>query len=246
MHYITRWHQALTKKKPYAFREDFCGTALIACEWVKQSPKHVACGIDVDERVLKFAMQENLKALSPSQQNQLSLKRQDVRKVTPRKFDLIGAYNYSWFGFHHRRDLFSYARSVYRSLNPGGTFFLDIAGGQGFIQPSIEERVMQVDPWGEVTQSWEQHRFDPLTNLMKYSMHFHLKDGIQLKNAFRYDWRVWQIRELREVLQEAGFLKSHVLWPKINRIGQQTGEFRLAEKAPSLQSWNALVVGQKS
>ena len=35
-------------------REDFCGTASLACEWVKQGPEYSAVGVDINPSVLEW------------------------------------------------------------------------------------------------------------------------------------------------------------------------------------------------
>ncbi len=45
---------------------------------------------------------------------------------------------------------------------------------------------------------------------MKCFIHFELPDGSRMDKAFRYEWRLWTIPEIREILQEAGFSKVTV------------------------------------
>ena len=42
------------------FREDFCQTALIACEWAKRHPENKAWAVDLDPKPLSWAEQYNL------------------------------------------------------------------------------------------------------------------------------------------------------------------------------------------
>ena len=72
-----------------------------------------------------------------------------------------------------------------------------------------------------------------------------LPDGKCLNEAFVYDWRIWQIREVREVLTEAGFEKNFVLWEKDDDQKEGSGEFYLAETAENAKSWVAYIVGIK-
>ena len=44
-------------------REDFCGTANTACEWVRRDPAHEAMGIDLDPAVLQWGRENNLASL---------------------------------------------------------------------------------------------------------------------------------------------------------------------------------------
>lgn len=42
------------KRKPLTIREDFCGTAKLAAQWVKRSKLHQAWGIDFDQPTLDW------------------------------------------------------------------------------------------------------------------------------------------------------------------------------------------------
>ncbi len=243
--YLPQFHQWLHKKNPLSFREDFCGTGAIAVEWAKLSPKHTASGLDINPVALKYAKTHNLAQLPPSLASRIELKKQNVLTPTARKFDMIGAFNYSYFVFHQRALLLKYFKSVHASLNSKGTFFLDVAGGPGFIESHIESETFQLKDIGEVTQFWEQQDMDPVTSLNHYAIHFKLESGKWLKNAFKYHWRVWGISELRELLTEAGFDKTVVLWPEPDKKGEPTDYYVPSERGTALQSWNAFVVGVK-
>ena len=41
-------------RMPLSFREDFCGTASAACEWVRQGKNRYAFGVDIDQEVLDW------------------------------------------------------------------------------------------------------------------------------------------------------------------------------------------------
>ena len=44
-------------------REDFCGTANTACEWVRRDPQHYSIGVDLDAEVLEWGRLNNLEQL---------------------------------------------------------------------------------------------------------------------------------------------------------------------------------------
>ena len=255
--YLPQFHEWLTGKPPLRFREDFCGTARISCEWVKRNPKHQAMGVDLDREVLEYAKTVNLKALTPHEKKQITLKRADVRRVTSQKsnqksdqkfdqkFDWIGAFNYSIFEFHERRDLLQYFKSARDSLANQGTLFLEVAGGDGFLATSIDQRKCKIPGFGTVTQVWEQHQYDPITGVNDYAIHFKLPGGKVMQNAFTYHWRIWSIREIREALLEAGFKKTLVLWEKEDEQGNPTGEYLPTENAGHPDFYVAYIVGVK-
>jgi hypothetical protein len=243
--YLPQFHQWLTKKKPLRFREDFCGTARIACEWVKRNPLHRAGGLDLDSKVLSYAEKVNRAALDAGAQKRLLLRKQNVQKPTREKYDWIGAFNYSIFTFHERADLLSYFNAARASLDAKGTLFLEIAGGPGFLRAKVEKASLVIPGIGKITQAWEQQDFDPIQQLNDYAIHFQLPNGDWLQNAFTYHWRIWSIRELRELLEEAGFKKSVVLWEQSDAEGEPSNEFFPSEEAPNTDFYLAYVVGVK-
>lgn len=243
--YLPQFHQWLTRKTPYLFREDFCGTARISCEWVKQSDRHRALGLDLDPEPLRIARERNVSKLTDQEKSRIGLKRQDVRTRTSQKFDMIGAFNFSCFTFLNRKDLLTYFKAAHASLKKPGTLFLEIAGGPGFVEPGHESRKFSVPGVGKVEQIWEQHQYDPITAINDYSIHFRLPDGTWLQDAFQYHWRIWGISELREALRDAGFRKSVVLWEQVDRRGRGTGELLPTESAELPESYVAYLVGVK-
>ena len=241
--YLSQFHRILTRRRPLSFREDFCGTAKIACEWVAKSRAHTALALDIDAEVLEYAESCNRSALKPAARKRLRIERADVLRPPRGDFDWIGAFNFSFYIFHERRMLLRYLRSARRSLSKPGTLFLELAGGPGFVEPFEDQKVFRVPSVGSVTQIWEQHGQDPLTSVADYSIHYGLPSGEWIPDAFTYHWRIWTIREVRELLAEAGFSRSVVLWEKPGRNGSGSGEFEIREDAPQVHSWVAYVVG---
>lgn len=243
--FLPQFHEYFFKKMPLSFREDFSGTGLMAVEWAKQSKKHRALGIDNDAQVLAIGKKLNLDGLPSDVAKRISFKTQTVLRPTSEKFDMIGAFNYSYFIFHTRSELLKYAKAVYRSLNTQGSFFVDIAGGPGFCEAHVESQVFTVKDVGAVTQVWEQQCIDPITSLSRFALHFELPSGERIQNAFTYHWRIWSIQEVREVFREAGFNKTVVLWSEFNKKGEPTGHYLPSETAKPHHSWNAIVLGVK-
>ena len=46
-------------------REDFCGTAVLACDWVRRNPKNEAWGIDLDRPTLDWGRKHYRATPSP-------------------------------------------------------------------------------------------------------------------------------------------------------------------------------------
>lgn len=243
--YLPQFHLWLTGREPLKLREDFCGSGRIATEWVRKSSKHLATGIDLDPEPLAYAEKVNRASLPAKGRKRLTLLKQDVLKPTRDRFDMIGAFNFSFCDFHERKTLLKYARSALKSLDKKGTLFMELGGGAGFLEPLSEPKTVKVPGVGRVEQIWEQHQFDPITAVNDYSIHFKLPGGEVVADAFTYHWRVWTIREVREILEEAGFSKTTVLWESPSKRGRESGEFLPTENAENLHSWIAYVIGVK-
>src|SRR5210317_255936 len=67
--FVKETWQALRNRPPELLREDFCGTANIACEWVRRGAGHYAIGVDLDEEVLQWGELNNLSQLTEEQQS---------------------------------------------------------------------------------------------------------------------------------------------------------------------------------
>jgi SAM-dependent methyltransferase len=239
--YLPQFHHWLTQKNPYTFREDFCGSGKIACEWVKQGKKFEATGLDLDPEPLRYANEVNRAELTLAEQKRVEFLRQDVLKPSRKKFDMIGAFNFSFFDFHDRKTLLKYAKATYQSLNKKGTVFLELAGGPDFLRPSQETKTFPVPKVGRIKKVWEQHQYDPITHLSDYAIHFKLPNGEWLNDAFTYHWRIWSIREVRDILEEAGFQKTEVIWD----ASEHDDDFDFTEQAEAKSFWVAYVVGVK-
>jgi len=242
---LPRFHRLFTGKTATSMREDFCGTGRISCDWVKKSPKHRAVGLDLDTETLNYAKNINQAALKPNVQERVEFIQQDVRKPTREKFDIIGAHNFSFFMFRERKELLQYAKAAYASLKSGGTFFLEMAGGPGFVKAESEATEVKVPGYGKVKYVWEQHQYDPLRAINDYSIHFQLPDGTWMNDVFTYHWRLWGVRDVREILKEVGFKRSVVLWQLDDDQGEGTSEYRRLEEADDCETWLAYVVGVK-
>ena len=79
--------------------------------------------------------------------------------------------------------------------------------------------------------------------------HFHLltwfPDGTKIKLAFTYDWRLWTLPELTELLAEAGFSKTRVLWEGDDGDGGGNGEFTEQATGVADLAWIAYIVAEK-
>ena len=52
--FVSDKYREIRGREALTFREDFCGTASAACQWVRQGPEHTAIGVDIDPKVLNW------------------------------------------------------------------------------------------------------------------------------------------------------------------------------------------------
>jgi SAM-dependent methyltransferase len=235
--FIDRVFQKRNGRLPRTLREDFCGTANLSSHWVRARHDNRAVAVDHDPAILEWGRAHNILPLGEDA-SRAKLVRADVRNVRRPKVDVVAAFNYSYFVFKERRHLLAYCRAVRASLRSGGVFVLDIFGGYDTQTESTD--TTRHDGF---THVWEQKHFDPLTNRSRFVMHFELDEGPPIRNAFSYDWRMWSVPELRDVLTEAGFRGVDVYWEGIDpETGEGEGVYRLVRKARNTPGWNALIV----
>jgi len=231
------------------FREDFCGTAVLACDWVRRGAKHEAWGIDLDRKTLDWGRKRYVPRLGEGA-SRLHLLCEDVCQVTEPKVDLIAALNFSYSVFKTREGLVGYFRQVRRSLAEGGVFVLDAWGGTEAMCEEVDKRKIEAETAFDGTKVpaftyvWEQARFNPIDHEILCHIHFRLPDGTKLKRAFSYDWRLWTLPEMCELLAEAGFDSSEVYtegWD--DDEDEADGVFRRRTYFENQEGWVAYVVG---
>lgn len=231
--FINKEYKKIFKKKPLVLREDFCGTGNMACAWVAQSPEHLAHGIDLDIDPITYGVDNHYFKLSQDQQERMEYIRGNVLDTYDFKADIVVAFNFSYFLFKERKQLVMYFSQVRKHLNQEGAFFIDLFGGTQARQP-LEESVRHKSH----TYFWDCESFNPLTGECLYYIHFKThKDQIKHEKVFTYDWRMWDARELLEVLQDAGFSKTFIYWEGEDKDGSGNGVFSRSTKAENCESW---------
>jgi len=241
--HFPRYYLWMTGKKALSLREDFCGTSRISAEWVKSDKNRTALGMDLDPEPLDYFERNHRPKLLPSQSERLRLVLKNVLVPTHEKFDLIAACNFSFFIFMERETLVKYFRSARESLKPKGALFLEMAGGEGMQEGMAEERMVRVPEIGKVKYVWEQMDYDAISAVNNYAIHFQLPNRKWIRNAFQYHWRLYGIREIREIMKEAGFKKTHVFWETADSSGKGTGEYAPMEQGDPSHAWIAYVAG---
>lgn len=232
--------KSLSGRTAFLFREDFCGSASAACQWVKQGPEFQAIGVDIDPAVLDWGRENRVSRLPAEDRTRVSLIESDVMTVETPKVDLLAAFNFSYFIFDTRDKLLAYFRSAYAALKDDGIFFIDLFGG-----PEAFEETREKTKFDNFTYIWHQAEFHPVTHYIRCHIHFKFPDGSRIKKAFTYEWRLWTAPELRELLVEAGFRKSTVYWEGEDEDGEGNGEFTPDEKGEADLAWIAYIVAEK-
>jgi SAM-dependent methyltransferase len=233
-------YRALRGRDPMSLREDFCGTASLACEWVRTSPRRHAIGVDLDADVLDWGRRNRVARLRETARARVKLLNDDVRSVKTDKVDIVGAFNFSYFCFKTRDEMRSYFARVHQALQPDGLFFLDAFGG-----PDASDLTKEKTKLEGFTYVWEQAEFEPVTGRLLCHIHFKFPDGSKIKRAFTYDWRLWTLPELRELLAEAGFAKVRVYWEGDDGEGGGNGEFKEHATGVADPAWIAYLVAEK-
>lgn len=236
VHFIRRVYKESRGRDPRVMREDFCGTFALCCEWVRLNSKFEAIGIDLDPEPLAYGKKNYFSELSPDQQKRLGIHRGDLLKKKREPADIVVAMNFSYFIFRTPELLLKYFTNVRKSLSGKGVFLIDLFGGSLCYSANEESSRKK-----GFTYYWDQESFEPVSNRAKFSIHFKLKDRPKTRRVFTYDWRMWTIPELREILVQAGFKRTHVYWEGTNAQGGGNGVFRRTEKGEDCQSWIAYI-----
>lgn len=238
--FIVETWASLRDRPAGILREDFCGTANTACEWVRRDDDHRAVGVDLDAKVQDWGRAHNLASLSGEQRQRIELVTRDVAAPPPVTPDIVLAMNFSYYLLMERRQLLNYFRSVRASMAEDGIFFLDAYGG--YEAPMVLEEKRDCDGF---TYVWEQAAFNPIDSRMHCRIHFEFPDGSRVQDAFNYHWRLWTLPEIREILEEAGFRRVVVYWEGTDEAtGEGDGIYTPSEVGDADPGWVCYVVAE--
>ena len=231
--FIVRAYREIRKKLPRFLREDFCGTALLCSEWVKQGPNYFAHGYDLDPDPVEWGKKRNLEPLGDAA-DRVTVFLEDCRTPSDDLPDIRVAQNFSYSLFKTRAELLDYFKKAHETLADDGIFVMDMYGGPEATDEMEEER--EIDEG--FTYIWDQHEFFPGTGEFKCKIHFKFEDGTELRNAFEYDWRCWYMPEVKDLLLEAGF-------SKVGSYFEGDGDFQPNERGDNCAAWIAYLVAEK-
>lgn len=240
LYFYEAFAESFPKKKPVSLREDFCGTFSLCCEWIKHAPKNTAVGVDLDPEPLAYGREHLLRKLSANQQSRIEILQTNVMGKSLPSTDIIAALNFSYFIFKERSTLLSYFRSCYRTLNNQGILVVDCFGG-----PSTHGVIEDRTDHDDYVYYWDQSTFNPVTHEAQFYIHFRVKGEKRREKVFSYDWRMWSLPEIQDLLKEAGFSQAHVYWEGSTRTGEGNGIFKRSRVGDDSDAWIAYLVAEK-
>lgn len=239
--FLNKEYESLFGRLPHSLREDFGGTGFLACEWVKTHPKNTSYAIDLDTEPLSYGKQNHYARLTSEQQSRVHYIEGNVLASYHFKTDIIVAFNFSFYILKKRQELLEYFKTVRQHLNEEGLFSLDLFGGTDAYSP-LEEETEHDDH----SYFWDCDTFNPITNECLYYIHFKdNKKNIRYNKVFTYDWRMWSMAELIDLLAEAGFSQIHTYWEGEDEEGEGNGEFTRTREAQNCESWVSYIVALK-
>jgi hypothetical protein len=230
-----------------SFREDFCGTAILSVAWCQSNGNRTAQGVDLCEETLEWGRRNNIEPAGQSVAERVELIHANVLDVQSPEVDVTCAFNFSYCIFKDRDSLRSYFQAARKGLNDDGILMLDIYGGPDSIDVLEEEREVDGE---EFTYIWDQEKYNPVDHNIICNIHFHFPDDSRIEQAFHYDWRLWTIPELKELLLEAGFSKVRVYWEEYedtdddNEYLEGTGRYIEVTEVDNQEAWIAYIVAE--
>ncbi len=246
--FFDKTYRDLRGKSAQLMREDFCGTAFLSTAWCQSDPKRTALGIDICGDTLAWGREHNISPAGDDVAQRVTLVQEDVRTAGVEPADITCALNFSYCIFKTRDELREYFVSARKGLKDDGILVLDLFGGTECLDELEEESDIDDEPASYV---WDQDKFNPINNHILCHIHFRFDDGSRLKKAFTYDWRLWSIAEITELLDEAGFSKVRVYWERFEESDDDddelegTGEYYEATDVENQESWMTYIVAEK-
>ena len=168
--------------------------------------------------------------------------------------DVISVLNFSIFHFHRRENLAAYFQHARRCLAADGILVLNAFGGPGAMRTRIDRRRVEPVPTSSepapppFEYRWDQRGYDAVANRLDCRIHFVVDDAdgnpTTIENAFQYDWRIWTLPELTELMREAGFADAQVWRHTWDASKGKEGVFLgPVARIENLDTWLAYVIG---
>jgi len=155
--------------------------------------------------------------------------------------DSVLAMNFSYCIFKTRDGLRRYFKAAHRALVGDGLFLLDAYGGSDSYLEIEDDR-----NYDGFTYIWDQNVYNPISGHVINHIHFEFPDGTKIRKAFSYDWRLWTLPELQEILLEAGFKHVSVYWEGTDKkTGEGDGVWRVSTRGEACHAWIAYILAEK-
>ena len=227
--------------KSPTLQEDFCATAMLCYEWAKLGPKHQATGIDLDSAALQWGAKHHTQDLSKAQLANVGMVHGDVLQDHKIRANVICALNFSYFFIKDRQRLKEYFVASKKSLAKNGLLILDAFGGPDYLVPHVNRRRNKEEKF---SYWWEIETFDSISNHIKCHLHFQ-RDGEARRNrVFSYDWRLWSIPEITDILHEAGFKDVHYWAEGLTKNGDGDGKFKPIRSEMNCRTWITYLIAK--
>lgn len=203
--FFRKTYRMIFNKVPNTFREDFCGTGLLSCEWVKNNVMSSAVGIDIDQEALDYGEANNINC------DRVKLINQNVLdEFNPDdKFDVICSLNYSHFLLNKRSELLTYFKNVRKNITKG-IFIIDFFGGSHIYSDHKYEHSKSSGFY-----EFEGGQMNILNNKSLCKLNHKIKKN-KFETLFKFAFRIYSLIELREALEEANFNNFKLFIKEIN------------------------------
>jgi hypothetical protein len=230
-----------TLPKSPMLQEDFCATAALCYEWVKLGNNHRATGIDLDSAALQWGAEHHTESLTQKQLTNVEMIHGDVLDDHHIKPNVICALNFSYFFIKDRELLKRYFISSKKALAQDGMLILDAFGGPDYLVPHVNRRRNVEERF---SYWWEIERFDAISHEIKCHLHFQRAGETRRNRVFSYDWRLWSIPEITEILRESGFKHVEYWAEGLNSNGDGNGKFKPIKSDKNCRSWITYLIAK--
>ncbi|MBI1246804.1 class I SAM-dependent methyltransferase [bacterium] len=252
---LDRMYLQLRHKQPTVLREDFAGTSADSVAWVRAGDQRRAIAVECDAPTVAWAKARWTKLLGAAA-GRLQYVTSDVFAVAPPQVeaaDVISALNFSLLFLKSKEQLSRYFQHARASLADDGIFVANLFGGPGAMRKSLDRRRITPQSTTEnvpppFEYQWEQRAYDAVSGQIDCRIHFALDEpvGQKIADAFVYDWRLWTIPELVELMREADFADVQVWRHTYDAAKGADGVFLgPVSTLTNQETWIAYVIGLK-
>ena len=251
-------------RTPTVLREDFAGTSAESVAWVALRAGRQAIAVDLDAPTIQWASRRASRILSDNSRS-IHFLVSDSLKVAPPQVqpaDLVSVLNFSMLYLRERETLDAYLAHAHACLAPSGILVMNTFGGTEAVRVGTTTHRVTPAPRlaSEATPPppppfdyhWEVRSYDATSARLDCRIYFDIPtpDGqpLHLRDAFRYDWRLWTLPELTAACTRAGFSNvqvwRHTFDPSKGAAGVFLGPVH-PNAVAGLASWTAYVVASK-